>query len=172
LHRKKGSESALLRAKRYFNTLTECAGFYWFFSQSYWRNRALAVDDPPMVKKVLVVYIDPVIEPERRRHLSEVLNWNDPGELNRDYLKLLNKVSGGTVKWEEFASVELDGKVKKVSSRTWGGSDFQLNNITWWLERLPNIPGRYVDDENPVNDGKLNNWWKYIVDMNEYPESR
>jgi len=329
-------------------------------------GRVVSADEPPMIKKVLVVYIDPIIESERRKHLSEVLNWNDPEELSREYLKVLNKASGGSVKWEVFASVELDlwpkkidgfsytdetflkmwergqgqfahkpdaidyealidlplkqldgksihqlvvegevdevncwgfpgcgfwesqmvgrdaywcnsgglqrdsrlyvvmgmnyergvaeavhsfghraesiikhvfgswsdsaevnhlwdrftrvasmhegaipgvgnihfppngeadynydntakvdseadlwlrypdldGKVKKVSARSWGGPDFQLNYLIWWLERLPNAPGKFVDDENPINDGKLNNWWKYIADMNEYPESR
>ena len=33
-------------------------------------------------------------------------------------------------------------------------------------------PGRYVDGGNATNDGKLNNWWGYLIDMNEYPESR
>jgi hypothetical protein len=52
-----------------------------------------------------------------------------------------------------------------VDCQSWGGPDFQLGYLLFWLERLPRAPGR-----NP--DGKLNNWWGYLLDMNEYPESR
>ncbi len=50
--------------------------------------------------------------------------------------------------------------------------DPQRNYLKWWLGHMPHKPGRYVDAGNPTNDGKLNNWWGYLSDMNAYPESR
>jgi len=37
--------------------------------------------------------------------------------------------------------------------------------LKWWFRHMPCKPGRY-------SDGKLNNWWGYLVDFNTYPESR
>jgi hypothetical protein len=37
--------------------------------------------------------------------------------------------------------------------------------LQWWFRHMPREPGRYAD-------GKLNNWWSYLVDFNRYPESR
>ena len=39
----------------------------------------------------------------------------------------------------------------------WGNGDMRLHHL-WWLSHVPNRPG-----VNP--DGKLNNWWRYIVDL-------
>ncbi len=40
------------------------------------------------------------------------------------------------------------------------------------MARFPKASGRYVDGASAINNGKLNNWWGYLVDMNEYAESR
>lgn len=37
---------------------------------------------------------------------------------------------------------------------------------------MPRQTGRHVDPANQVNDGKHNNWWGYLIDMNAYAESR
>ena len=34
----------------------------------------------------------------------------------------------------------------------------------WWLSHLPRSKGR--------TDGKLNNWWAYVADFVQYPESK
>jgi hypothetical protein len=59
-----------------------------------------------------------------------------------------------------------------VSSTAWGTADPQRNYLRWWMARFPKAPGRFSDPGNPANNGKLNNWWAYIADFNEYQESR
>ncbi|HEY3266254.1 MAG TPA: hypothetical protein VGM37_04960 [Armatimonadota bacterium] len=49
-------------------------------------------------------------------------------------------------------------------SAPWPG-DYQRNYFIWWFSRFPHVPG-------VAPDGKQANWWKYVVDMNAYPESR
>jgi hypothetical protein len=59
---------------------------------------------------------------------------------------------------------DLTGAARTVSAADWGGGDIRAHH-KWWLTRLPKAPGRGPD-------GKLANWWKYVVDPNRYPESR
>lgn len=58
----------------------------------------------------------------------------------------------------------LTGTKRQVSRADWGGGDGRAYQ-KWWLSHLPKAPGRGPD-------GKLANWWKYLVDFNRYPESR
>ncbi|MCF7848594.1 MAG: hypothetical protein K9M45_07075 [Kiritimatiellales bacterium] len=54
----------------------------------------------------------------------------------------------------------------------WPEHSPQRSYLKWWLNHMPKQPGRYSDPGNATNDGKLNNWWGYLLDMNEYVESR
>jgi hypothetical protein len=57
----------------------------------------------------------------------------------------------------------LTGKKKKVSREDWGGPEYHRNYMKWFYTRLPHAPG--------VNeDGRLNNWWEYIFNFNNYDE--
>jgi hypothetical protein len=58
---------------------------------------------------------------------------------------------------------DLTGKKRKVNCSEWGNGNIREHH-KWWLKHLPRAPGR--------SDGKLSNWWKYVVDFNAYPESR
>ena len=51
-----------------------------------------------------------------------------------------------------------------MNAADWGGGDI-LAHHRWWLERLPKAPGCGPD-------GRLANWWRYVVDFNRYEESR
>jgi hypothetical protein len=73
-------------------------------------------------------------------------------------------------RWLDFPNPS--GPIVNVSASTWAGPDTHGNFLRWWFARFPKAPGRYMDTENPINNGKLNNWWSYVVDMNEYAESR
>ncbi len=42
----------------------------------------------------------------------------------------------------------------------------------WWYHHMPRVPGHYVDANNAGNNGKLNNWWEYIVNFNRHPETQ
>jgi len=56
----------------------------------------------------------------------------------------------------------LTGQRRRVNCEEWGG-DIRVHH-RWWLRHLPRAPGR--------SEGKLNNWWAYVVDLNRFPESR
>ncbi len=55
------------------------------------------------------------------------------------------------------------GQTRKFNASEW--SYDQRLYLKWWYRHMPRLPGRY-------SDGKLNNWWCYLVDPNGYPESR
>lgn len=59
---------------------------------------------------------------------------------------------------------ELTGAQKPMNCAQWGNGDIREHH-RWWLKRLPHAPGR-------APDGKLNNWWPYIVDFNRFAESK
>jgi hypothetical protein len=59
----------------------------------------------------------------------------------------------------------LTGATKPVTRETWGGPDYHRNYMKWWFGHVPKAPGRN-------EDGKLNNWWEYIINFNAYIESR
>lgn len=49
----------------------------------------------------------------------------------------------------------LTGKKRLVDCETWGGPDYQLNYLRWWMRRIPHAHG--------VTDGFYNNWWQYVA---------
>jgi hypothetical protein len=56
----------------------------------------------------------------------------------------------------------------KNTKRVFNAAEWNFNHrlyLKWWFGHMPRKPGRYTD-------GKLNNWWGYLVDFNAYPESR
>jgi hypothetical protein len=56
----------------------------------------------------------------------------------------------------------------KNASRVFNAAEWNFNHrlyLKWWFGHMPRKPGCYTD-------GKLNNWWGYLVDFNAYPESR
>ncbi len=57
----------------------------------------------------------------------------------------------------------LTGQRRQVNCEEWGNGDIRAHH-RWWLQHLPRAAGR--------SDGKLNNWWAYLVDFNRFPESR
>ena len=63
--------------------------------------------------------------------------------------------------WLDYPN--LTGKKRLVNCEEWGNGDIREHH-KWWLRHLPKVAGR--------TEGKLNNWWNYIVDFNSYPESR
>jgi hypothetical protein len=42
----------------------------------------------------------------------------------------------------------------------------------WWYHHMPRVPGHYVDAGNGGNNGKLNNWWEYLVNFNRHIETQ
>jgi hypothetical protein len=63
----------------------------------------------------------------------------------------------------------LTGARTSVSCATWaapyknrdGNPDYQRNYLNWWFQRLPHAPGVNVD-------GRLNNWWEYVFNFDNY----
>lgn len=57
----------------------------------------------------------------------------------------------------------LTGEKKPVNRESWGGPDYHRNYMKWWFARIPHAQG--------VNeDGRINNWWRYIFEFNKYDE--
>jgi hypothetical protein len=56
---------------------------------------------------------------------------------------------------------DLKGIKKVVSCETWGGPDYHLNYMKWWFSHIPKAEGKN-------EDGRLNNWWEYIFNFNNY----
>ena len=53
----------------------------------------------------------------------------------------------------------LPGNKRKVNCEEWGSGDMREHHI-WWFKHLPRAKG--------ASEGKLNNWWKYIMNYDEY----
>ncbi len=58
----------------------------------------------------------------------------------------------------------LTGERRLMTAADWGGGDIRLHH-RWWLERLPKAPGHAAD-------GRLNNWWPYVVHVGPEPADR
>jgi hypothetical protein len=98
-------------------------------------------------------------------------NVHFPPNASNDYeYGVFSPVTSEADRWLNFPN--LSGALTNVGATSWGGPDYQRNFLRWWMTRFPKAPGRFADPTNAINDGKLNNWWSYIVDMNEYAESR
>lgn len=80
------------------------------------------------------------------------------GEKDYDYANP-REVESSADDWLNYPN--LAGKTAKVSCETWGGPNYHLNYMRWWFSHLPKAPG--------INeDGRQNNWWKYVFDFNRY----
>lgn len=54
---------------------------------------------------------------------------------------------------------QLPGKKKSVTAAEWGNGDMRLHHI-WWFRHLPRASGN--------TDDVLNNWWRYVMNYDEY----
>jgi hypothetical protein len=50
---------------------------------------------------------------------------------------------------------KFTGKKTMIDKEAWGGPDYQLNYMKWYLKHLSKAPGS--------TDGFYNNWWQYVV---------
>ena len=98
-------------------------------------------------------------------------NVHFPPNASNDYeYSVFTSVTSEANRW--LAYPDFSGALASVNALTWGGPDYHRNFLIWWMTRFPKVQGRYVDPNNAINNGKLNNWWGYLFDMNEYSESR
>jgi len=58
-----------------------------------------------------------------------------------------------------FNYPNLTGKKTLIDCEKWGGPDYQLNYLKWYLSHLPKAQG--------VTSGVYNNWWQYTVNYDE-----
>jgi hypothetical protein len=58
--------------------------------------------------------------------------------------------------WLDFPNFK--GAVRQVDCRDWGNGDIREHH-KWWFKRLPKVAGRI--------GGVRNNWWHYIIDVND-----
>jgi hypothetical protein len=76
-----------------------------------------------------------------------------------NYPKLVGSSTARLVNVEEWRPMAQDGEPGRAFKK-------------WWYHHMPRVPGHYVDAGNAGNDGKLNNWWEYIVNPNRHPETQ
>jgi hypothetical protein len=85
-------------------------------------------------------------------------HWPPNAEADYDYANKRH-VESTADDWLSYP--ELMGKKSSVSCETWGGPDYERNFLKWWFGHLPRADG--------VNtDGRLNNWWRYVFQFNQY----
>ena len=92
-------------------------------------------------------------------------------------VKVLSQISGVGKKTAERMVVELrdkidpaealasravvkstvPGAVRTITCTEWGCN--QVGYQTWWYRHLPSVVGK-------ATDGKLNDWWQYVIDPN------
>ncbi len=61
-------------------------------------------------------------------------------------------VMSGADEWLHYP--QMTNVKKSINCETWGGSDYHLNYMRWWLNHLPKAAG--------LSDGFYNNWWQYV----------
>lgn len=59
-----------------------------------------------------------------------------------------------------FNYPNLTGQTKPLNRDAWGGPGYEYNYMKWWYNHLPRKDGTDAD-------GKLLNWWKYILQFDE-----
>jgi hypothetical protein len=65
-----------------------------------------------------------------------------------------NAVMSAADDW--FNYPKLTGTKTLVGRESWGGRQYHLNYMRWWLNHLPKARG--------TTEGFYNNWWRYVVD--------
>src|SRR5262249_54344983 len=64
---------------------------------------------PPSVQpKVLQLVFDPPVESEGGKRLHEVMHWNDPEQLSKDYAADLKECSGGYADYRIVETLHVD----------------------------------------------------------------
>ncbi|MCC6127116.1 MAG: hypothetical protein IT426_19315 [Pirellulales bacterium] len=58
----------------------------------------------------------------------------------------------------------LTGKKTSIDKEAWGGPDYHLNYMKWYLNHLPKAPG--------ATDGFYDNWWQYVVNYDAAVKKR
>lgn len=88
-------------------------------------------------------------------------HWPPNAEKDYDYANP-RVVRSSADDWLNYP--KLSGRTRNVSCETWGGPDYHRNYMKWWFAHLPRAPG--------VNeDGRLNNWWRYVFEFDKYTEN-
>lgn len=95
-------------------------------------------------------------------------HWPPNAEKDYDYANP-REVQSSADAWLNYP--RLGDEKKPVTCETWrepyknsdGRSDYHRNYMRWWFTHLPKAPG--VND-----DGRVNNWWRYIFDYWRYDE--
>jgi hypothetical protein len=67
-------------------------------------------------------------------------------------------VTSGCDDWDNFP--HLTGVTRRVNCNVWGDGDIRLHHL-WWFRHFPHAAGE--------TNGRLNNWWTYVIDPNQVP---
>jgi hypothetical protein len=91
--------------------------------------------------------------------MSHVGNVHFPPNGEKDYdWRNPNKVMSFADNWKNYPDVK-DENPREMDCSEWDCN--HLGYMKWWFSHLPHFEG-----VSP-KDGKLNNWWHYVVDYND-----
>ncbi|HEX5690165.1 MAG TPA: hypothetical protein VFX76_09190 [Roseiflexaceae bacterium] len=93
---------------------------------------------PPGVvrPRVLQIVFDPTVSSEGGRKLREILRWNDPDVLARQYIDDLAASSGGYLNYQIVDRIEVDAFPLKADGFRYTGEEF----VRGWRERRMHEP--------------------------------
>ncbi|UCE05385.1 MAG: hypothetical protein JSW07_17480 [bacterium] len=87
---------------------------------------------PSVIKpKVLVIIFNPIIESQGNKHLTEVLNWNDPDSLAEVYRKDILEVSNGYLDYQIVKRIKMGEYPIKLDGFRYSDETF----LKCWWER-------------------------------------
>lgn len=89
--------------------------------------------------------------------MSHIGKLHYPPNAEKEYdWSNLKKVKTYADNWLFYPDV-MNEKPRSINCKDWDCT--HLGYVKWWFRHIPNFDG--------MNDGKLNNWWHYVVDYNE-----
>jgi hypothetical protein len=92
-------------------------------------NRAIALQAAtgsiePVHRRVLLIIFNPTVASENGRKLNQVLGWNDPDELTRQYIDDVRDSSYGYANYEVVERLEVDHFPVKLDGFQYKADDF------------------------------------------------
>lgn len=116
--------------------------------------RSLAYASDIVVKKVMVIIYNPIIEIRGNKRLIEVFNWNNPENLEKSYIEDIKNVSGGFANYRVVERIEVDGYPMKEDGYIYTDEEY-----------VTCIENKTGSCHVPGNDIKIN-YQKILTDYN------
>jgi hypothetical protein len=131
----------------------------------------------PVTRKVLVIVYNPVIPSSNGRRLSEVQNWNSPGDLIAGYISDLKGSSVNYAGFEIVDQVEVDQFPVKEDGFTYNPDDYVTYMRTGSGFHQPDTADYHAilnqfDLVSKINTGAIDEVWLFGFPYSGFYESR